>query len=193
LRKTAPAQARKIGPTLKELPMAKATQPRPARAPAPPLPPFEALDRTHHRVLEVLAQFDRLLAHVGENGADDEARAGANEIVSFFAGAARQHHADEERHVFPSLLASGDAELVHNVKRLQQDHGWLEEDWLELAPQIEAIAQGYTWYDLDMLRQALPIYVALYQEHIALEESLVYPEAKRRQALLDAGAQSRGT
>jgi hemerythrin-like domain-containing protein len=172
---------------------AKPRTPRPARAPVPPLPPFEALDRTHHRVLELLQQFDHLLAHVSDNGADDVARASAAEICAFFAGNARQHHADEERFVFPQLLASGNAELVHNVKRLQQDHGWLEEDWLELAPQIEAIAQGYNWYDLQMLQQALPIYVALYHEHIALEESLVYPEAKRRQALLDAGAQSRGT
>ena len=166
---------------------------RPTRPPTPPLPPFEMLDRTHHRVLEVLKQFDRLLEHVDENGPDAVARASAAEIVEFFAGHARQHHADEELHVFPPLLRSTDANLVQQVQRLQQDHGWLEEDWRELSPQIEAIAQGYNWYDLAMLRQALPVFSALYEEHIALEESLIYPEAKRQQATLAAGAQARSS
>lgn len=166
---------------------------RPARPPVSPLPPFEALDRTHHRVLEVLKQFDRLLEHVDENGPDEVARASATEIMEFFAGHAKQHHADEEAHVFPPLLRSDDANLVQQVQRLQQDHGWLEEDWRELSPQIEAIAQGYNWYDLTMLRHALPVFTALYEEHIALEESLIYPAAKRQQAALAAGAQSRGS
>ena len=168
-----------------------ASKPRPVRPPAPALPPFEGLDRTHHRVIEVLAQFDRLLAHLDDNGADDVAKASAAEIFAFFEGNAREHHAEEERHIFPALLASGNATLVEAVHRLQQDHGWLEEDWHELSPQIEAVAKGYNWYDLAMLRLALPVFTALYHEHIGLEESLIYPEAKRRQAALDAGAQAR--
>lgn len=171
--------------------VAASTRTRPARTPAPPLPPFEALDRTHHRVVEVLGQFERLLAHLDDSGADAVARASAAEIYAFFEGQARQHHQAEEQHVFPQLLASGNATLVAAVRRLQQDHGWLEEDWLELAPQIEAIAQGYNWWDLAMLRLALPVFTALYHEHIGLEESLIYPEAKRRHAALEAGALAR--
>ena len=151
----------------------------PARPAAPPLPGFESLDRAHREVLRVLEDFERLLAHVGENGPDSVARASALHIQQFFSGPAMQHHAGEERTVFPRLLASGDAELVQHVQRLQQDHGWLEEDWIELSTQIEAIANGYNWYDLNALRHALPIFVALYREHIALEESVVYPAARR--------------
>ena len=162
---------------------------RPARSPIPGAPGFEALDRTHAQVLQVLGQFDRLLQHLDDNGPDAIAQDSARAIHDFFSTHARQHHADEERLVFPGLLASGDAELVQNVLRLQQDHGWLEEDWLELAPQIEAISRGYSWYDLAMLRHALPVFTALYEEHIALEESLIYPEAKRReQAAAEAAA-----
>jgi hypothetical protein len=39
----------------------------------------------------------------------------------------------------------------------------------------------------------LPIFTALYEEHIALEESLIYPAAKRHQAALAAGAQARSS
>jgi hemerythrin-like domain-containing protein len=75
--------------------------------------------------------------------------------------------------------------------RLQQDHGWLEEDWLELSPQLQAVAEGYSWYDLDTLRAGVPIFTELYRDHIALEESMIYPEARRRDLNQRAGEASR--
>ena len=164
---------------------------RAARPAVPPLPDLDALDQTHRQVMVVLGELQQLIERLDDAGVDDTARQMAREICAFFSGRARQHHADEERIVFPGLLKSGDDELVQHVLRLQQDHGWLEEDWLELAPQLEAVAQGYNWYDLDMLRQALPVFAALYQDHIALEESLVYPEARRRMEALRAGEAAR--
>jgi hemerythrin-like domain-containing protein len=65
------------------------------------------------------------------------------------------------------------------VRRLQQDHGWLEEDWLELQPQLRAVVEGYAWYDLEFLRAAVPVFTELYRDHIALEENIVYPESRR--------------
>jgi hemerythrin-like domain-containing protein len=158
---------------------------RHARPSAPALPEFESLDAAHRAALKMIRQLEELIAHLDETGLDDVARASAKDIMGFFNGPGQHHHAEEEKHVFPGLLASTDVELVAHVRRLQQDHGWIEEDWRELAPQIEAIAGGYNWYDLAMLRLALPVFSALYQDHIALEESLIYPAAKRqREALL---------
>lgn len=172
-------------------PTALARPDRPARPPAPPLPAFETLDRAHREMLAKLGEFERLLGHVDEHGPDDEARRIAANLLAFFAEQAHEHHAQEERVVFPPLLADADSELAAHVRRLQQDHGWLEEDWLLLAPQLEGIARGYNWYDLPMLRVALPIFQRLYREHIGLEESLVYPAAKRRLQALEAGEAAR--
>jgi hemerythrin-like domain-containing protein len=164
--------------------------PRPERAQRPSTPrlaEFESLDHAHRAALLMLQNFDMLLAHLEDQGPDETARALARDVLAFFSGPGRHHHADEEKHVFPGLLAGGDLELIQHVRRLQQDHGWLEEDWRELHPQVEAIAGGYNWYDLPMLRLALPVFSALYHDHIALEESLIYPAAKRqREALLKA-------
>lgn len=165
--------------------------PRPERPAPPPLPGFEALDQTHRAMLETLGELGRLLDHVDDHGPDEAAREMAQRIHDFFAGHAREHHAHEERLVFPPLLAGNDPELAAHVRRLQQDHGWLEEDWLELAPQIEAISRGYNWYDLNMLRHALPVFQQLYEEHIALEESLVYPASRQRQEALAAAEAAR--
>lgn len=166
-------------------PPVRTREARPLRPPVPALPTYEALDRTHHEVMLTLGRLGALLDHLEAHGVDASARQQAREICSFFSTHARQHHADEEALVFPGLLASDDVELVQHVRRLQQDHGWLEEDWIELAPQLQAVAEGYSWYDLDQLRHAVPVFAELYREHIALEESLIYPEARRRQHLLD--------
>jgi hemerythrin-like domain-containing protein len=143
---------------------------------------FEMLDTTHREVMATLERLQQWVDLLDADGVTAATRATADEICRFFDGSARAHHAAEETHVFPSLLTSGDAVLVQHVHRLQQDHGWLEEDWLELQPQLRAVVEGYAWYDMDFLRAAVPVFTDLYRDHIALEENIVYPESRRRQA-----------
>ncbi len=153
---------------------------RPQRPAVPALPPLDALDQTHRQMMVVLEDLKVLAGHLEEQGIDVTAREKARKICEFFAGTARTHHADEETLVFPALVRTDDPTLIQHVLRLQQDHGWLEEDWLELAPQLQAVAEGYSWYELDSLRAGIEVFTALYHDHIALEESLIYPEAKRQ-------------
>ena len=157
----------------------------------PMLPALDALDGEHRAVLQTLEQLATLISELDREGLTHGTRQSARRICDFFTTHARAHHAAEERLVFPSLLSGSDAELVQHVLRLQQDHGWLEEDWLELEPHLQAIADGYNWYDLDLLRNALPVFEELYRDHIALEESLIYPEARRRQVMAEASAGER--
>lgn len=153
-------------------------EPRPARSPAPQLPAFETLEHAHQAALQMLRHLNTLVQHLEQAGVDDTARRAAREVLEYFNGPGLDHHAQEEHHVFPTLLASDDAELVHHVQRLRQDHGWIEQDWRELEPLVRAVADGYDWYDLAMLRAAVPVFESLYQEHIALEETVVYPGAR---------------
>jgi hemerythrin-like domain-containing protein len=142
--------------------------------------PFDVLDACHKQMATALGQLTELVEHIQDHGVDGKARTLARDLFQFFMHTAREHHVDEEKHIFPALIRSGDDELVRATMRLQQDHGWIEEDWLELAPQIESIAAGYNWYNIDQLLHAIPVFQALYQDHMALEESLIYPEAKAR-------------
>jgi hemerythrin-like domain-containing protein len=141
---------------------------------------FTVLDACHRQTLATLDQLGTLLSRLDSVGADAEAMKSAGEIVRFFATTARQHHEDEERHVFPKLATDADPAVVQAVLRLQQDHDWLEEDWMELAPQLDAVANGQTWFDIDMLKEGVAVFSALSADHIALEESLIYPEARAR-------------
>jgi hemerythrin-like domain-containing protein len=143
------------------------------------LAPFEALDACHREVVAHLQTLNRLVLHLDAQGLDDQARSMAAEVVGFFNETAQQHHAEEERLVFPPLLAGTDPDLIEHVRHLQMDHGWLEEDWKQLELQLGAVSGGYSWFDLDELRSGSEVFTALYHDHIALEESLVYPEAMR--------------
>jgi hemerythrin-like domain-containing protein len=161
---------------------------RPVRSPGPAVPPIESLQSTHHELLLALDQLTRLLRDIDEQGATPELRAIAHSLTRFLDETGRSHHAQEERSIFPALLASGDVELVQHVRRLQQDHGWLEEDWLELGPQLDALAHGIGGVDLASMAAAAEVFSALYREHIALEENVVYPEARLLGVDLEVGA-----
>ena len=143
---------------------------------------FEALDACHQQILLHLAELADLAQHVEAVGVDAKAQTQAGAIESFFSSTSRQHHADEEKDVFPALLAGGDEELAAVVRSLQQDHGWIEEDWLELAPQLRAIASGNSWFDAAEFQHGVEVFLELMQGHIALEESRIYPESKARWA-----------
>jgi len=139
---------------------------------------FHALDACHRQIGEQLGRLERLVEHLEACGVDARAQDEARAIEHFFSGTSQAHHLDEEAKVFPALLASADEALVATVRMLQQDHGWIEEDWLAIAPQLRAIASGYSWYDPAELRHAIEVFLELCREHIQLEESIVYPEAK---------------
>ena len=141
---------------------------------------FEILDQCHRDTLAVLDTLNELVARLPAEGDSAEVRAMAGRVVQFFSTTSRDHHEDEERHVFPRVLAGADPDTVQAVLRLQQDHNWLEEDWLELSSHLKALAAGQSLWDADFLREASEVFTALSHDHMALEESTIYPQARAR-------------
>lgn len=147
---------------------------------------FEALNTCHQQIHEHLTELIDLLERLDTDSDSPHCRQKARTIEAFFSEVSRAHHAEEEKDIFPPLLASDNAELVHAVRTLQQDHGWIEQNWLELAPMLRALALGEDWADMTELKHNAEVFVNLCHDHIVREESLIYPEAKAR--LIDAFA-----
>lgn len=164
------------------MPPPTSVSPEPLDPPDPPasVDGFDVLDACHRQTLFMLGRLAALVSRLRNLGADQEARAMAGDIVNFFSTTSRQHHEDEERHVFPTLLDSADADIVQAVLGLQQDHRWLGVDWAELSPQLDAVAAGQTGLDLETLHEGVEIFAALLHAHIALEEACIYPAARTR-------------
>lgn len=148
--------------------------------------PFEMLSACHERVERMLNLLERLQARLADKGWDPQAADAARDVMRYFDLAAPLHHEDEERHVFPPLLAAGDAAVGAVVRRLQADHLAMAQTWptaRQLLQGVAAAGAPAAWPGWDAAAlQTLADFRGRYGEHIALEESLAYPQAR---ALLD--------
>ena len=140
--------------------------------------PFKALDACHLQIQQHLNELQRMAQHMALEGLSDADRKLAGAIEQYFSSTSREHHAQEEKLVFPPLLSSGNAALRDAVRTLQQDHGFIEENWIELGPQLRGIAEGNDWFDVAEFQHNVALFLELMDGHIALEESLIYPESK---------------
>ena len=141
---------------------------------------FDALGVCHR---DTLVHLDKLMALVSQLGlavSNGKVRRQAREVVAFFSGPAREHNYDEERHVFPKLLACDDVEVKQAAESLCEDHAWIEFCWLDIEPHLAAAAAGLSSYDLPALRAAAEAFSTVMRDHMALEESLLYPHLRGR-------------
>jgi iron-sulfur cluster repair protein YtfE (RIC family) len=144
------------------------------------------LEACHERVQRTLRLLERLRPHVLLHGRDEQAVQAAQDVMRYFDLAAPLHHQDEEFHVFPAVLAVGDAASRAAVKRLMEQHRQMELQWIELRSvlsglqsQENAVCEPFTTLQADTVHA----FIALYVDHIRLEEEVVYPLAI---VLLDA-------
>ncbi|MGV3571167.1 MAG: hemerythrin domain-containing protein [Ramlibacter sp.] len=156
------------------------------RSPSPTFAqPFDMLTACHDRLQRTLALLERLRAHLPQHGADEQAQQAARDVMRYFDVASPQHHHDEELHVFPPLLANGDARQAALVARLLQDHRAMDAAWAPARAVLADIAAG----TLDVLsptaQAALDAFASLHADHLKAEEDTAYPTVH---ALLDAAA-----
>jgi hemerythrin-like domain-containing protein len=138
--------------------------------------PFGMLDACHERVNRMLDLLARLRGHLLEKGCDAQASQAARDVIRYFDIAGPAHHADEEKHVFPALLAAG--KLVAEVQRLQRDHVEFEAAWSRVRPALARVADG-SWVGMSMHEEAaLSSFASIYERHLPLEEGVVFPAAR---------------
>ena len=141
--------------------------------------PFALLHACHERVQRTLALQHKLVVYLHSHPCDACARQAARDVLRYFDMAAPLHHEDEERHVFPPLLAQGDAATTALVQQLQQDHLRMTTDWQRARIPLWALSQGqadaFSADDEAVLAQ----FASSYAAHIRTEEDVVYPAAQR--------------
>lgn len=136
--------------------------------------PIASFSQCHVGILSHLQAFGGLPALL-EPAA--RARQIAEETLSFFQDVVLEHHAEEERELFPAVLASatqGDelARVKSIVQRLTQEHRQVESTWKSLKPHVKKIARGET-ADLDT--SAVAALVRDYGAHADFEEAEFLP------------------
>lgn len=142
--------------------------------------PFEMLGACHERVERMLGLIGKIREHVKTHGADGQARDAARDVMRYFDQAGPHHHEDEERHVFPPLLAQRDPAVLAVVIRLKQDHREMAAQWAPLRAALAALAdagEGWAGFSAEE-EQRFDTYDALYRRHLVDEDAVVYPAAR---------------
>jgi hemerythrin-like domain-containing protein len=146
--------------------------------------PIEILEGCHQRIRRNCTLVERIARHLGNRGADDEARQAAHTVMRYFDEAGRNHHRDEEDDLFPAMARSargGDCALVAAVvERLRLEHTQLEAAWRDMRTRLEAVADGARSGITHAEAQA---FARAYERHMEIEEATLFPLARR---LLDA-------
>jgi len=136
--------------------------------------PIENFSQCHVGIVAHLAELARLPALL-QPAAD--ARKIAAQTLKFFRDAVFEHHQEEERELFPAVLASAAAGAERQsvqliVERLVREHREVESAWKQLEPRLKSIAKGQ---DGDLDAVAVAALVARYQAHATYEEENFLP------------------
>jgi hypothetical protein len=142
------------------------------RAPAGVTADLAGLAAWRSQARDYLGRLAGLAARLQADDADEPLRADAGAIEAFFSDTSRRHFAEVERTLLPALLASADAPHAESARRMKQDHGWLEQNWLELAPRLRAVAADNHWIDTDEFVHDVDVFQQLCGEHLAREDAL---------------------
>lgn len=136
--------------------------------------PITNFSQCHVGILSHLKAFGGLPALLAPA---EQARQVAQETLKFFRDAVYEHHAEEERELFPAVLASATEgiemdQVKFMVERLTREHRQVEATWTRLEPHLKKIAKGQS-ADLDTA--AVASLVRDYSAHAAFEEAEFLP------------------
>ena len=142
--------------------------------------PVAVLKHCHGRIRKQLATLEKLLGHLPEHGADEQARQAASAILKYFDKAAHLHHDDEEQDLLPMLLAVAQGEDAATLQALVpvilQEHKDMDAMWQDLHEQLTAIADGS---GKQLSASIVRRFVQSYLGHMEREEGIVAPMALR--------------
>jgi hemerythrin-like domain-containing protein len=101
----------------------------------------------------------------------------AADTLKFFREAVFEHHSEEERELFPAVLASAiegeERDRVQTiVDRLTKEHREVEAAWSKLEPGLKDIAKGN---DSTLNGAAVTALVNAYEGHARYEEQVFLP------------------
>lgn len=108
------------------------------------------------------------------------ARRLAADTIDFFRNAVMAHHADEEKRLFPAVLAAAEPGAEHDrakslVDALTAEHRKVEAAWARLEPGLKAVAKGR---DAELVPADIAALLDTYQAHAHFEEDTFLPLAQ---------------
>jgi hemerythrin-like domain-containing protein len=145
--------------------------------------PTGLLTDCHRRVEMFLGTLQAVAQVIDQSPAEETSRALAS-ALRYFTHAAPKHTADEEESLFPRLRQIHDPEIesaFSKLKQLDDDHRWAA----PLHANVDRLGTQYlttgslSSSEVEQFRKDVANLAAMYQQHIRVEESVVFPLAAR--------------
>src|ERR1019366_6077909 len=137
----------------------------------------------HRRVEMFLGTLQAVAQVIDQSPAEETSRALAS-ALRYFTQAAPKHTADEEESLFPRLRRLHDPEIesaFSKLKQLEEDHRWAA----PLHANVDRLVTQYlptgslSSSEVEEFRKDVAHLASMYQQHIRVEESVVFPLAAR--------------
>ena len=145
--------------------------------------PTGLLSDCHRRIEMFLAALDAV-GKVIDRPLNEDARRTLESALRYFREAAPKHTSDEEESLFPRLRQVHGPEIQSALAKLDS----LEQQHRRAAPlhdAIEQLGQGCLTTgslspgEAEAFRKAVATLISMYEEHISVEDGLVFPLAAR--------------
>ena len=143
--------------------------------------PLALLRACHKNILAHCDRLEALVAHIDEQGIDDEARKAARDIVRYFSSSARLHHRDEEEDLFPRLNRQS-LRIAELIQDLKQEHTRLDQLWESMVTELKPLPDKHF---SDGFLQATRDFCTLSRQHVNRENMEFLPLATSSLSQLD--------
>jgi hemerythrin-like domain-containing protein len=137
-----------------------------------------------HRRIEMFLGMLQAVAEVIDRPATEEVARALESALRYFNQAAPKHTADEEESLFPRLRQILSPEITSTFSKLQaleEEHRWAT----SLHAEVERLGVKYlsagslSSQEVDTFRTTMADLRSMYERHISLEDSVVFPLAAR--------------
>lgn len=143
--------------------------------------PLGMLTDCHRRIEQFLGILVLVAERASGRALTGEESAAVQAALEYFRNGGQRHNADEEESLFPRLRAAASGAGVAEIAGLESDH----RDAGQLHDAVEKLYE--TWIEggalADLDKQRLLVMTQrlkrLYEEHIRLEEQVVFPRAAK--------------
>lgn len=137
-----------------------------------------------HRRIEMFLTALEAVAAVIDRPASEKTHRALESALRYFGEAAPKHIADEEVSLFPRLRQIQDAEVqsfFSQLEKLEDEHRWAA----ALHGEVESLGRQYllasrlSSTEVEKFRNSVTCLVFMYNRHIKIEDSTVFPLAAR--------------
>lgn len=137
-----------------------------------------------HRRIEMFLGALKVVATTIDQPLTEETTQALTAALRYFREAAPKHTADEEESLFPRLRGVNDPDAraaLAQLEQLEKDHQWAD----ALHAEVDRLGQRYlsktrlSPVEAEKFRTAVDQLGSMYQQHIRVEDEMIFPVAAR--------------